>query len=179
MLSKVVRLEELDEGVFDGFTCGDDWMDNWLANKASRQLKSGLCAMHVGLDEEGSPVGFFTLAACQLMPTDVLKRERHGYNRMPFGALLIGELAVRSDLRGGLGYGAQLLNHAIYVACNISHDVGVSFLVVDPLGGNEHICRWYQHNGCVPSPQGSRHYMSMRKAKEHIDALGEDYFLLG
>ena len=67
MLSRVVRLEELDEGVLDGFTCGDEWMDNWLANKASRQLKSGLCAMHVGLDEDGSVIGFFTLATCQVI----------------------------------------------------------------------------------------------------------------
>lgn len=100
MLRRVARLEELDEGVLDGFACGDDWMDCWLANKADRQLKSGLCAMHVGLDEEGSPIGFFTLTSCQVIPTDVLKRERHGYNRIPFGALLIGELAVRADLGG-------------------------------------------------------------------------------
>lgn len=177
MLSRVARFEDLDESVLDGFTCGDVWMDGWLANKASRQLKSGLCAMHVGLGEDGLPIGFFTLATCQVMPTDVLKKERHGYNRMPFGALLIGELAVRADLRGsGLGYGVQLLNHAIFIACNISHDAGVAFIVVDPLGGNEHICRWYQHNGFVASPGGSRHYMPIRKARERIDALGEDYF---
>lgn len=35
MLNRVVRYEELDEGVLDGFTCGDEWMDDWLANKAT------------------------------------------------------------------------------------------------------------------------------------------------
>ena len=180
MLSRVRRLEELSVGILDGFTCGDDWTDNWLADRAGGQLKSGLCAMHVGLDKDDAPIGFFTLSTCQIMPTDALQKKHHGSNRTPFGALCIGELAIRADLRDrGLGYRTQLLNHAIFLACDIAHVAGVSLIAVSPHSDDEHLLRWYRHNGFVASPTGSRYYMPIRKAKERIGALGEDYFHFG
>lgn len=178
MLSRVVRFSELDPSVLEGFSCGDEWMDDWLVRKAPRQLKSNLCVMHVGLDEKGAAAGFFTLSNCQLEPTTVAKRERHGFNRTPFGAFLIGELAVRSDLRHTeYGYGVRLLNHAIKLACDLALDVGASFIAVDPREGNERLCQWYQRNGFVRAPEGFRHYLPIKRARVELEKLGEEYFV--
>lgn len=178
MLSKVSRLEDLDDGILDGFKSGNDWIDDWLANKSRRQIDHDLCMVHVGVDESGDPIGFFTLSVCQIVPADVSRRERHGFSKMSFGALLIGELAVRSDLRHcGMGYGTRLLRHAIHLGCDISRDAGVSFIVVDPLDGDEDLCRWYQHIGFkAAAGGGSRHYLPIRTAREIVAELGEDYF---
>lgn len=179
MLSRVARLEDLDDGILDGFLSGDAWMDDWLENKSRRQIDHGLCSVHVGIDDNGEAVGFFTLSTCQIIPADVSRRERHGFNNTAFGALLIGELAVRSDLRHcGLGYGTKLLHHAIRLACDISRDAGVSFVVVDPLGGDDDLCRWYQHIGFkAASGGGFRHYLSIRAAREMVEKLGKEYFV--
>lgn len=180
MLRRVSRLSELDPSVLDGFTCGDEWMDDWLTRKAPRQLAGGLCVMHVGLDEDGKAVGFFTLSNCQLEPACISRKERHGFNRTPFGAFLIGEIAVREDLRHTeYGYGVRLLNHAIKLACDIAKDVGASFVVVDPRDGDEGLCRWYRRNGFVCSPEGFRHYLPIRTARDRLDRLGDDYFVFG
>ena len=53
VLKRVSRLSTLDSDILDGFTCGDEWMDDWVSRKAPRQLSCGLCVMHVGLDEHG------------------------------------------------------------------------------------------------------------------------------
>ena len=68
MLAKVTRLSELDPSILEGFACGDEWMDDWLTRKAPLQLSRNLCVMHVGLDEDGRAVGFFTLSNCQVEP---------------------------------------------------------------------------------------------------------------
>ena len=99
---------------------------------------------------------------------------------MAFGAFMIGELAVRQDLRhNAYGYGVRLLNHAIQLACNLALDAGAKFVIVDPLGGDEHLCTWYQRNGFKRSPEGFRHYLSIRTARELLDGFDEDYFVFG
>lgn len=178
MLKKVSRLSKLDPGILDGFTCGDEWMDDWVSRKALRQLSHGLCVMHVGLDEHDIPVGFFTLANCQIGASDISRRERHGFQRTPFGSLLIGEIAVRADLRhSDYHYGVRLLNHAVKIACDLSLDSGIAFIVVDPRDGNDRLCRWYQSNGFVCTPEGFRHYMPIRVAREQVAKLGDEYFV--
>ena len=153
-------------------------MDDWLTRKAPRQLANGLCVMHVGLDEADRAVGFFTLSTCQIDSSCIARRERHGFNRTPFGAFLIGEIAVREDLRHSeYGYGVRLLHHAVMLACNLALDAGASFVVVDPRDGNEHLCRWYQRNGFCCAPEGFRHYLPIRKAREELSQLGDGYFV--
>lgn len=178
MLSRVVRADGLDPSIFDGFSCGDEWMDDWLARKAPRLLSNGLCVMHVGLDEEGKAVGFFTLSVSQIEPSGVTRKDRHGFSRTPFGAFLIGEIAVRADLRHSeYRYGVRLLNHAIRLACDLALDAGASFIVVDPLGGDDHLCGWYQRNGFKCAPEGFRHYLPIRLARERLRDYEDDCFV--
>lgn len=180
MLAKVTRLSELDPSILEGFACGDEWMDDWLTRKAPLQLSRNLCVMHVGLDEDGRAVGFFTLSNCQVEPSGVSRKERHGISRTPFGAYLIGEIAVRSDLRhSDYGYGVRLLFHAVKLACDLSKDAGASFIVVDPRDGNEHLCGWYQRNGFKCAPEGYRHYLPIKVARERIAEFEDEYFVFG
>ena len=50
---------------------------------------------------------------------------------------------------------------------------------LDPMGGDEHLCAWYQRNGFKCAPEGFRHYLSIKVARELLDQLGDNYFVFG
>ena len=67
---KIVAVEQIEETLVSGFSCGDEAMDDWFLNKALNWCYLGFCQVHVAVDESGV-VGFFSLSPSQIEPASL------------------------------------------------------------------------------------------------------------
>lgn len=131
-----------DEHFVDFFDCGRDAaMDKWFCQTAMKWQREDMCAVWVlsPADKGADPLGFFTLSAHQVIPSNVDKSHKaaEASNRswvnnlqQPFPAQLLGKFALdRSQQGKGLG---QILMTCVYAKHIEAADVsGAKFLVVD------------------------------------------------
>lgn len=173
--SKIVAVEEIDEALVSGFSCGNDAMDDWFLSKALNWCYLGFCQVHVAVDE-GGVVGFFSLSLTQIEPVSLSRKLRDGKTRIGHPGLLLGRIAVRSDLqRSSLRVGTLLLEHAIYKAYEVSKIIGGRFIVLD--AKTDELCAWYGKHGFKSLKDSERRMvLPMKDAAAMVDALGEGYF---
>lgn len=102
---------------------------------------------------------------------------RKGKNALAHLGLLLGRIAVRTDLQGSEArVGTLLLEHAIYRACEISKMVGGRFIVLD--AKNEGLCAWYARHGFRSLRDSKlRMVLPIKDAHAMIAELGEDRFV--
>lgn len=136
-----------DEHFVDFFDCGRDaGMDKWFCQTAIKWQREDMCAVWVlsPADNATDPLGFFTLSAHQIIPSNVDKRHKaaDGSNKswvnnlqQPFPAHLLGKFALDGSQQGkGLG---QILMTCVYAKHVEAADAaGVKFLVVDVQEGD-------------------------------------------
>jgi hypothetical protein len=82
------------------FSCGVPVLDSWLKERARLDVKRGLCAVHV-LVEDTTIIGFYTLSAftLQLQSLPPATAKKYPANLL-LPCWLIGRLAVDKTLRG-------------------------------------------------------------------------------
>lgn len=134
--------------------------------------------MHVAVDSDGCPVGFFSLSSRGLYSKKVGKKHRHGKSELEFSTWLIGYLGVREDLqRTTAKCGTALLDHAVKKALELSIDAGGSFVTVDPIDGG--VEKWYVGYGFLKSPQPDSVtlYLPMKVAAARAESLGDSYYV--
>lgn len=173
--SKIVAVEEIDEALVSGFSCGNDAMDDWFLSKALNWCYLGFCQVHVAVDEDGV-VGFFSLSPTQIEPESLSRKLKDGKTRMGHPGLLLGGIAVRSDLqRSSRRVGALLLEHAVCEAYEVSKIIGGRFIVLD--AKTDELCAWYGEHS-FKSLKDSRHRMVLpvKDAAATVKALGGDHF---
>lgn len=138
-----LQLRRLDDEHFvDFFDCGRDAdMDKWFCQTAMKWQREDMCAVWVlsPADNATDPLGFFTLSAHQVIPSNVDKSHKavDASNKawvnnlqQPFPAQLLGKFALdRSQQGKGLG---QILMTCVYAKhVEVADVAGVKFLVVD------------------------------------------------
>lgn len=173
--SRIVAAEEMDEALVSGFSCGDDAMDDWFLSKALSWCYLGFCQVHVAVDESGV-VGFFSLSPTQIEPAALSRKMRNGKNGMGHPGILLGRIAVRSDMqRSSQRVGSLLLEHAIYKACEVSRTIGGRFIVLD--AKTDELCTWYATMGFKSLRDCARRMvLPMKDAAAMIERLGEEHF---
>lgn len=130
-----IRIEPLGE-IHDraAFSCGKEPLDRYLRQQATQDIRRGVASVFVAVAPERPEriLGFFTLSAASIVPSDLPAETAKRLPRHPIPAALIGRLAVdRSVARRGLG--GILLADAIEKARTAAATVAMAAVAVDPI----------------------------------------------
>lgn len=128
----------------NGFSCGVDALDHYLAHQASQDVRRRVSACFVAVEVgSGKVAGYYTLAAASVPLTDLpeaLTRRLPRYPAVPVAR--VGRLAVdRAFQRQRLG-GALLADAAVRAARS---EVAVFALAVD--AKDDAAAAFYRHHG--------------------------------
>lgn len=134
----------------DGFTCGESSLDVYLRQQAAQHHRDGISTTHVLVDDAHPPriLGYYSLAAAQLLLTDLQEADRKRLPKYPVPAIRMGRLAVALSEQGN-GYGGYLLAHAVARCLALRGQLGVRVLLVDAL--HERAAGFYRAYGFRPS----------------------------
>jgi len=116
------------------FSCGKEPLDRYLRQQATQDIRRGVASVFIAVapDQPERILGFFTLSAASIIPSDLPPEAARRVPRHPIPAALIGRLAV--DLRWmRRGLGAVLLADAVQKAMSAAETVAMSAIVVDPI----------------------------------------------
>lgn len=152
-------------------------MDHFWLDKSLTYSKIGMCAVHVAMKGEDI-AGFYTISPSAIRGIGLPKSRQAGKPTMAHPSWLIGELAVRKDLRGKKGngsVGAALLCHAVHMACDLSVMAGGRLVMLDPL--NDTLGKWYEDHGFLRLPNAKTMFMPLRNARSYMEQIGEPFFV--
>lgn len=130
----------------EGFACGEPTLDAYLRQQAAQHHRAGISTTHVLVDD-GDPariLGYYSLAAAQLLLTDLQEADRKHLPTYPVPAIRMGRLAVSASEQGK-GHGDYLLAHAVARSLGLREQLGVRVLLVDAL--HEDAARFYRAYG--------------------------------
>lgn len=113
--------------VLDGFDCGDDRLNAWLAGKALHNQVGGSSRTWV-VTAARRVVAFYASSTAVVLRTEAAKRAARNQPD-PLPALLLGRLAVDEKWHGQ-GLGAALLKHFILKSLEVAQITGVRVLLV-------------------------------------------------
>lgn len=148
----------------DGFACGEPSLDDYLRTLATQHHRAGISTTHVLVDDSDPRriLGYYTLAAAQLLLSDLSEEDRRGLPRYPVPAIRMGRLAVAAS-EHGRGHGAFLLAHAVQRCLDLRGQMGVMALLVDAL--HERAAGFYRAFGFREAGQGAGTlYLTLGKA---------------
>jgi GNAT superfamily N-acetyltransferase len=116
------------------FSCGKEPLDRYLAQQASQDSRRGVASVFVAVLAERPEriLGYFTLSAASVVPSDLPPETAKRLPRHPIPAALIGRLAVDQEF-AGRGLGGILLADAIRKAMTAAEMVAMATIVVDPI----------------------------------------------
>ena len=117
----------------DGFACGEPSLDDYLRTLATQHHRAGISTTHVLVDDSDSRriLGYYTLAAAQLLLSDLSEEDRRGLPRYPVPAIRMGRLAIAVSAQGQ-GLGDYLLAHAVARCLGLREQLHA--LLLAPLG---------------------------------------------
>ena len=147
-MTNFVGPELLDNShVLDGFDCGDDTLNDWLARRARNNQTGGASRTWV-VSADKRVVAYYASSAAVLLLADSTKRAARNQPD-PLPALLLGRLAVDQKQQGH-GLGAALLKHFILKCLEVAQITGVRLLLVHAKDAGAAV--FYRKYGFEPSP---------------------------
>ncbi|MHC8947770.1 GNAT family N-acetyltransferase [Sphingobacterium hungaricum] len=142
------------------FCCGKSLLDNYIRSQASQDVKRQLSTCTVLLDEN-RVVGYFTLSSSSIekdsLPTNLSKNFPPAYTELP--CILLGRLAIDKAYRGK-GLGGMLLVYALKKSLEISSQIGVLCVIVDPI--DEEAEHFYRAYGFILLPTSGKMMISIK-----------------
>jgi len=143
--------EALDRGHrLDGFDCGRESLNVWLAEHARQAAAAGSARTFVTTDaDQDRVVGYYALAAAAVAHEQATSRVRKGMPRHPIPAVLLARLAVDRSVQAR-GLGAWLLRDAMVRALSASEAMGIRAMLVYAI--DEDARGFYERFGFDPSP---------------------------
>jgi GNAT superfamily N-acetyltransferase len=135
------------------FDCGSPDLNQYLQNTARQQSEKGISRTFV-LVEDNNPseiLGFFTLAACEILVENLPPRLAKKYP-LRASAAKLARLAVARP-RQRQGFGASLLLNAMERVLLVAEHLGVIGFFVD--AKDEGAAGYYRQFGFIPLPGSS------------------------
>ena len=151
------------------FDCGVVALNDFLKNRARKEMAAGASACFVIVPEEdsGCIAGFYTLSAAVIVRTelpDSVTKKLPRYLEMP--ATLLGRLA--RDVRfKGQGIGDRLMASVLHRSVAASNEVASWAIVTDPK--DEAAGKFYRTFGFQPLTE-NRLYLTMKQSSEWLSA---------
>ncbi len=174
---RIIPQTNLPQDAIEGFASGNPELDHFWLDKSLTYSKIGMCAVHVAMKGEDI-AGFYTISPSVIRGVGLPKSRQAGKPTMAHPSWLIGELAVRKDLRGKKengSVGAALLCHAVHMACDLSVMAGGRLVMLDPL--NDTLGKWYEDHGFLRLPDAKTMFMPLRNARSYMEQIGEPFFV--
>ena len=140
----VKPLEDEDRAAFQ---CGEEALDKYFRERASRDMTNRLAAVFIVVSEDNPKtiVGFFTLSsqqtACDILPEDLRKKSGR-YKAV--GVTLLGRMAVAKEFQNRR-LGRFILFAALYEAWKATKHVSSFAVVVD--AKTEQVVPFYEKYG--------------------------------
>jgi len=153
----------------EGFDCGVPALNDFLRNRARREMAAGASACFVMVPEEdpGCIAGFYTLSAAVIIRTDLpeaVTKKLPRYLELP--ATLLGRLA--RDVRfKGQGIGDRLMASVLHRSVAASSEVASWGIVTDP---KDEAARNFYENCGFEALTEQRLYLTMKQAAEGLSA---------
>jgi GNAT superfamily N-acetyltransferase len=111
------------------FDCGSPALNEFLGRYALTNHQSGSAKTFVATSESHMVVGYYSLAASQVLYADAPSRLQKGVARNPVPVVLLARLAVDLSWQGQ-GLGPGLLKDAILRVLSAAEGIGVRALLV-------------------------------------------------
>jgi GNAT superfamily N-acetyltransferase len=112
------------------FSCGVAAIDNYLQRHARQDSDRNLAAIYVLTPDSRTILGFYTLSASSILPTDLPQTIANKLPRFPLPATLLGRMGVDQHAQGQ-SIGKLLLMHALERALLGSKQVASWAVIVD------------------------------------------------
>lgn len=128
-----------------GFDSGEPSITDYVRKHARQWSDKGLAACYVYSDESGAIIGYYTISASSINPSELSALQQKTLPRsISIPAILLGRLGV--DVRyQQQGIGSMLVTDALKRA--LSSEIAWNVFVVDAL--NDRARRWYESMGFV------------------------------
>lgn len=132
------------------FNCGEQSLDKYLREQATQHHRDGISTTHVLVDESApeSIIGYYTLAAAQMLLSELHPGDQKRLPRYPVPAVRMARLAVALSEQGK-GHGATLLAHAVVRSLELREHLGVRVMLVDAI--NDRAATFYRSYGFRPT----------------------------
>lgn len=134
----------------EAFYCGEHDLDEYLRKTARQHNEKGVSRTFVLVDTEkpGKILGFFTLAGCEVVATDLPSKYAKKYpDKAP--AARLARLAVSVD-RQRKGLGGIMMVEAMRRTLSVSENIGIIGFFVD--AKNQDAREYYEQYGFIPLP---------------------------
>lgn len=132
-----------ERGAFD---CGESTLNLYLRELAAQHQRSGIATTHVLIEDDAPShiLGYYTLAAAQMLLGDLQPADRRRLPRYPLPVARLARLAV-SRHEHSHGLGESLLQHAVKRCLELRGELGVHGVLVDAL--HAHAAGFYRAHG--------------------------------
>lgn len=167
----MLAIEPLDGRRHDrkAFRCGEPSLDDYLRRLAGQHQRDGIATTHVLIESSapGTILGFYSLAAAQVLLDDLAERDRKRLPIYPIPAARLARLAVAVSEQGR-GLGEALLQDAVRRCLALRSDLGLRLMVVDAL--HERAAAFYRLYGFRETADNARRlYLTLGKVQPRGD----------
>jgi GNAT superfamily N-acetyltransferase len=159
-VTEPLHIEKLRaDHVVDGFDCGREELNRYLARFALANQKAGAAQTYVAVASD-LVVGYHSLTVGEVAPDDAPDRLGKGLARHLIPIMLLARLAVSADWQGR-GLGAGLLKDAMRRTIQAADIAGIRAFAVH--AKDESARSFYDHFGFLPSPTDPLHLFLLIK----------------
>lgn len=166
MSFKLVAIKDIPKAKLKKFDCGTEVLNEFLSRYSFKNDILGIGKTFVAFNKNEDVIGYFTLAAAQVLFEDIPDNYRAKLPRYPIPALRIARLAVGKNLQGK-GIGKWLLTQAFIKIIHVAEITGLYFIIVD---AKETSKSFYEHYGFIKFNDNELSYFltvdTVRKAME-------------
>lgn len=145
MSFKLVTIKDVPKAKLKKFDCGTEVLNEFLSRYSFKNDILGIGKTFVAFNKNEDVIGYFTLAAAQVLFEDIPDNYRAKLPRYPIPALRIARLAVGKNLQGK-GIGKWLLTQAFIKIIHVAEITGLYFIIVD---AKETSKSFYEHYGFI------------------------------
>ena len=145
MSFKLVAIKDVPKAKLKKFDCGTEVLNEFLSQYSFKNDILGIGKTFVAFNINEDVIGYFTLAAAQVLFEDIPDNYRAKLPRYPIPALRIARLAVGKNLQGK-GIGKWLLTQAFIKIIHVAEITGLYFIIVD---AKETSKSFYEHYGFI------------------------------
>ncbi len=149
----------------DAFDCGAPALNEFLIRHALTNHQTGSAKTFVATTGGNVVVGYYSLAASQVLYADAPLRLQKGVARHPIPVVLLARLAVDQTWQGK-GLGPGLLKDAILRVLNAAEGVGIRALLVH--AKDDKAKAFYLHYNFEPLPGYPLHLVLLLKDARRI-----------
>lgn len=142
------------------FDCGAPALNEFLARYALTNHQAGSAKTFVATADRHAVIGYYSLAASQVLYADAPTRLQKGVARNPIPVVLLARLAVDQAWQG-MGLGPGLLKDAILRVLSAAEGIGVRALLVH--AKDDKAKAFYLHYNFEPLPGYPLHLVLLLK----------------